>query len=134
MSKENRLKFWTILIPLMIVAVLAALDIWPGKAMRMFHTTTVKSNRELVGAFGEEDWEWTESGEGYQYDETRMVRHGRWTETHADPFSGTWRAEGEYRKDKRHGRWTVYRDGELFREFVFKAGRPVEVIRPAPEE
>jgi len=132
MTKEGRLKFWTLLIPLAIVVVFVAFDIWPGKAIRVFQTTTVKSNRELVGAFGEEDWEWTESGEGYQYDDTRFVRQGKWTETHTDPFSGTWVCSGDYWGDRRHGRWTVTRNGELFRDFVFENGRPVRVIRPDP--
>ncbi len=134
MTKEGGLRLWTLLFPLAIVLLFVSLDIWPGKAIRMFKVRTVKSNRELVGAFGEEDWEWAEAGEGYQHDRTRYVRHGRWTETHTDPFSGTWVCEGEYRRDLRHGRWTVRREGELFREFVFKDGRPVKVIRPAPEE
>ena len=134
MTKDNRLKLWTLFIPLMIVVVLAALDIWPGKAIRLFHLRTVKSNQELIGAFGEEDWEWLETGEGYQEDEVRMARHGKWTETYTDPFSGVWLAEGRYRRDRRHGRWTVHREGELFREIIFKNGRPVEIIIPAPED
>lgn len=134
MSKEGRLKIWTLIIPLAIVIVLAALDIWPGKAIRMFHVRTEKSNRELIGAFGEDDWVWTEAGEGYQADETTMVRHGEWVETYTDTYSGTWVCEGRYRRDQRHGRWTVYRSGELFREFVFRNGRRVEVILPDDEE
>ena len=134
MPKDNRLKLWTLIIPLAIVLLFVALDIWPGKAIREFNVLSVRSNRELVGAFGEEDWEWKESGEGYRHDESRFVRHGRWTETHTDPFSGTWVCEGEYDRGLRDGRWTVTRNGEVFREFVFDDGRRVKVIRPEPPD
>ncbi len=124
---------WTLLIPMAIVLIFVSLDIWPGKAIREFNVRTVRSGRELVGAFGEDDWEWQESGAGYRHDATHFVRHGSWTETHTDPFSGTWVCQGDYRKDRRHGRWTVTRNGELFRTFIFDEGRMIKLIRPGSD-
>ena len=129
MAQERRIKFWTLLIPLAIGIIFVALDIWPGKAVRSYRLETKRSNRELVGAFGEDDWEWVERGKGYQSRKGEMVRHGRWIETCRDQFSGTWRCEGAYKKGYRDGKWTVFRNDEFFREYILKKGKKIKTSR-----
>ncbi|MFH1038229.1 MAG: hypothetical protein V1789_06125 [PVC group bacterium] len=127
--KKNRLKLWTLLIPLVIGALFVALDIWPGKAIRLYQLRVTRSNRELIGEFGEDDLEWTVEGEGYQNRKGKMFPHGRWVETCRDSLAGTWRAEGGYRNGNRDGKWVVTRDGEFFREFLFEDGKAVKILR-----
>jgi len=129
MAKKGKLRLWTLVIPLLIAVVFVWLDIWPGKAVRIFHNVTHQSKRELIGEFGEDDWEWFEKGEGYMNRRKEMTRHGKWIETSRDQFSGMWRCEGEYRNGYRDGRWVVTRNGELFREFIFDDGKLIEVRR-----
>jgi hypothetical protein len=129
MAKKGRLRLWTLVIPLAIGIVFVWLDIWPGKAVRIFRRITHQSKQELIGEFGEDDWEWSEKGHGYVKHKKELVRHGKWVETTRDQFSGTWQCEGEYEDGYRDGSWVVTRDGELFREYIFDEGRLVRVRR-----
>ncbi len=129
LMKNNRLKLWTLLIPLALVIIFVSLGIWPGKAIRSYQLQVIRSNRDLIGDFGEDDLKWTIEGEGYQNRKGKMVPHGRWIETCRDPLSGTWRAEGNYRNGERDGKWVVTRNGEFFREFLFDNGKTVKILQ-----
>ena len=134
MAKKGRLRLWTLVIPLMIGIVFVWLDIWPGKAVRIFRITTHQSKQELIGEFGEDDWEWFEKGKGYMNHKKEMVRHGEWIETARDQFSGAWRCEGEYEDGYRDGIWVVTRNGKLFREFIFDGGELIKINRKTPSD
>jgi len=123
---EGKINFWTLLIPLAIGIIFVVFDIWPGKSVRSYRLETKRSNRELVGAFGEDDWEWIEKGSGYAGGKGEMVRLGRWVEICRDPFSGTWRCEGAYKNGYRDGKWIVFRNDEFFREYIFKEGKKIK--------
>jgi len=134
MVKKGRMRLWTLVIPLIIGVVFVWLDIWPGKAVRIFRVVTYQSKRGLVGEFGEDDWEWFEKGKGYLNGKKEMVRHGKWVETCRDQFSGTWRCEGEYDDGYRDGRWVATRNGELFREYTFDEGKMIKISRKSDSD
>ena len=134
MAQQGKIKFWTVLIPLAIGVIFVVFDIWPGKSVRTFRVVTHQSKRELVGAFGEDDWEWFERGKGYMNRKKEMTRHGKWVETCRDQFSGAWRCEGEYENSYRDGRWVVTRNGELFREYIFDEGKMIKISRKSDSD
>lgn len=125
----GRIKLWTLVIPFIIGLVFVWLDIWPGKAVRTFSNITYQSKKELIGEFGGDDWEWFEKGKGYLNRNKKIVRHGKWVEATRDRFSGTWRCEGEYNEGYRDGKWVVTRNGELFREYIFKDGKLIKISK-----